>query len=311
MPSVAEALRQHADGYLAEFSTRMPIQHKRVLAAITRCRTGELGHLHYECDVCGRDALGRSKLRKPSLSQLPVGQDATLAGQADRPVVAGALLSRHVHGARGAADDRPRQPASLLQSTVRRRQPDDSRAGVGKAVHRHRSDWVLWRAAHLGPRLTVYHPHVHFVVPGGGVSPDGSRWQAGPENFLLPEKAASIVYRAKFRDAMREAGLLEDVQATAPEVWQQPWVVDVEPVGDGRAALKYLAPYVNRVAISNNRIESVDETSVTYRLTPTGSQRAISRPVPATNSSAGFCSTRCRTTFRSCATMASPARTAS
>ena len=54
-----------------------------------------------------------------------------------------------------------------------------------------------------GRDFTVYHPHVHFVVPGGGVSEDGSRWQAGPANFLLPEKAASTVYRAKFRDAMK------------------------------------------------------------------------------------------------------------
>ena len=58
---------------------------------------------------------------------------------------------------------------------------------------------------------SVYHPHVHFVVPGGGVSADGSRWQAGPANFLLPEKAASIVYRAKFRAAICEAGLLDQI----------------------------------------------------------------------------------------------------
>jgi hypothetical protein len=123
---------------------------------------------------------------------------------------------------------------------------------------------------------TVYHPHVHFVVPGGGVSQDGSRWQAGPDNFLLPEKAASTVYRAKFRDAMREAGVFEQID---PEVWKQNWVVDVEAVGDGRATLKYLAPYVYRVAISNNRIDAVDKASVTYRVTPTGSIRSRTRRV--------------------------------
>jgi len=85
----------------------------------------------------------------------------------------------------------------------------------------------------------VNHPHVHFVVSGGGVSQDGSRWQGGPHNFLLPEKAASIVYRAKFRDALREAGLRERVD---PDVWKQTWVVDVEAVGYGRATLKHRAP---------------------------------------------------------------------
>lgn len=91
-------------------------------------------------------------------------------------------------------------------------------------------------------------------MPGGGVSADGSRWQAGPANFLLPEKAASTVYRAKFREAMSQAGLLDEIDASAGKhVWKQPWVVDVEAVGDGRATLKYLAPYVYRAAISNNR----------------------------------------------------------
>ncbi len=71
---------------------------------------------------------------------------------------------------------------------------------------------------------------------------------------------------------MREADLLPEINAVAPEVWTQKWVVDVEAVGDGRATLNYLAPYVYRVAISNNRIVAVDESSVTYRFTPTGSQ---------------------------------------
>jgi hypothetical protein len=139
-----------------------------------------------------------------------------------------------------------------------------------------------------GRDFTVYHPHVHFVVPGGGVSQDGTRWQASPANFLLPEKAASMVYRAKFRDAMREAGLLDEINAVAPEVWTQQWVVDVEPVGDGRATLKYLAPYVYRVAITNNRIVAVDESSVNYQSTPSGSQQPVTRRVPGNEFVRGF-----------------------
>ncbi len=75
-------------------------------------------------------------------------------------------------------------------------------------------------------------------------------------------------------DAMREAGLLDEINSLAPAVWQQKWVVDVQPAGDVRAALKYLAPCVYRVAISNNRrpiygqCRAVDESSVTYRFTP-------------------------------------------
>ena len=106
MPSVADALRQHADGYLRLYGERMPTEHKRVLAAIIRCRTGALGSLRYDCRSCRRTHwVGRSCGNRhcPNMS---VGQDPSLAGQANRSAVAGALLSGHVYGARGAAEDR-------------------------------------------------------------------------------------------------------------------------------------------------------------------------------------------------------------
>jgi hypothetical protein len=91
---------------------------------------------------------------------------------------------------------------------------------------------------------------------------DGTQWLSSPTNFLFPESAASLIYRAKFRDAMKAAGLYDSIDS---RVWQQHWQVDVLPVADRRAELKYLAPYVFRVAISDNRIEQVTDTHVTYR----------------------------------------------
>ena len=87
----------------------------------------------------------------------------------------------------------------------------------------------------------VYHPHVHFVVPGGGVSNDGTTWLSTPTNFLFAEAAAFRIYRQKMREALRAVGLEKNVD---PSVWHRFWSVDVEPVHDGRAVLKYLAPYV-------------------------------------------------------------------
>ena len=274
MPTVADALRQHADGYLRRYGGRMPSEHKRVLAVITRCRTGELGHLRYECDSCRRTHwVGRSCgnrhcpncqsdktgvwLAKRTAALLPVPYFLVTftVPQALRKIVRANQRVGYQ-----ALFDAGSQTIRALASGPRFIGTD--RLGFFGALH-------TW-----GRDLTVYHPHVHIVVPGGGVSADGSRWQAGPANFLLPEKAASIVYRAKFREAMREAGLLDQIDQI---VWKQKWVVDVEAVGDGRAALKYLAPYVYRAAISNHRIVNVDKSSVTYRVTPSGSTRSISR----------------------------------
>ncbi len=193
MPSVAEALRQHADGYLNLYADRMPSEHKRVLAAITRCRTGELGHLHYECRSCrcthwvGRSCGNRHCpncqsdktqvwLAKRTAELLPVPYylvTFTLPEALRKCVRANQRVCYQ------AIFDAGSETIRALASGERFIGTD--RLGFFGALH-------TW-----GRDFTVYHPHVHFVVPGGGVSQDGSRWQAGPANFLLPEKAASTV----------------------------------------------------------------------------------------------------------------------
>ena len=92
------------------------------------------------------------------------------------------------------------------------------------------------------------------------------------KNFLLPVKALSKIFRAKFRDALRQDPCFADIPAS---VWEQEWVVHCQPVGNGVGALKYLAPYIFRVAISNNRILKLSNGKVTfrYRASDTGKLR--------------------------------------
>ncbi len=87
---------------------------------------------------------------------------------------------------------------------------------------------------------------------------------------------------------MRTAGLEQAFQQADAAAWFKPWTVDVQAVGNGEAALKYLAPYVNRVAISNNRIEAVGENSVTYRFTPSGTSQSRTRTVSGHEFIRGF-----------------------
>jgi hypothetical protein len=87
---------------------------------------------------------------------------------------------------------------------------------------------------------------------------------------------------------MRQAGLEEAFKRADAKAWFAPWTGDVQPVGNGRAALKHLAPYVNRVAISNNRIVAVDEQNVTFNYTPSGTQRKIERTVTGQEFVRGF-----------------------
>ncbi len=131
----------------------------------------------------------------------------------------------------------------------------------------------------------IFHPHVHFIVPCGGVSEDGRKWLATPSTFLFPEAVASPIYRQKFREILRAAGLEKNVD---PSVWHKWWEVNVKPVSDGRAVLKYLAPYVFRVAISDNRILECTDETVTFKYTPSGTRTVKTRKVTGVKFVRGF-----------------------
>jgi hypothetical protein len=107
-----------------------------------------------------------------------------------------------------------------------------------------------------------FHPHVHYLVPAIGVTSDGTIRRPRNPAFLVPLKALAILFRAKLRAALRQTDWYGQVPA---QTWRQAWVVDCRPVGSGEAALKYLAPYIFRVALSNKRIVSMQDGRVTFR----------------------------------------------
>lgn len=115
---------------------------------------------------------------------------------------------------------------------------------------------------HTWTRDLRYHPHVHYLVPGGGLSPQGRSWRFSQKKFLLPVKALSKIFRAKFRDALAAAGLFDQVPSS---VWQKDWVVHSKPAGRGREVLRYFAPYIYRVAITNRRLLGLEDNQVSFR----------------------------------------------
>jgi endogenous inhibitor of DNA gyrase (YacG/DUF329 family) len=130
---------------------------------------------------------------------------------------------------------------------------------------------------HTWTRKLLYHPHVHFLALAGGLTNDGQRWRPARTTFLLPVKALSRLFRAKFRAALRRSPLFDQIPRT---VWAQEWVVHCQPVGNGRRAFKYLAPYIFRVALCNNRLVRLADDQVTfrYRTSDTGQTRLCTLP---------------------------------
>ena len=120
-----------------------------------------------------------------------------------------------------------------------------------------------------------YHPHVHFLVPGGGLSTDGRR---GYAPRITSSSTSNRCPGSSGQDARWPAQ--GGIARTSPdETWRQDWVVDCRPVGKGESALKYLAPYVFRVALSNKRILKVQDGQVTFRYQDGETKRQ--RPVHA------------------------------
>lgn len=137
---------------------------------------------------------------------------------------------------------------------------------------------------HTWGRNLSYHPHLHYLVPAGSLAADRKTWLPTRTNFLLPVKALSRIFRAKFRDALRKTHCFALVPAA---VWEQEWVVPCQPVGTGVTALKVSGPIHPvaqqcrfRVAISNSRILKLADDQVTfrYRTSDTGKLRTCTLP---------------------------------
>jgi hypothetical protein len=115
---------------------------------------------------------------------------------------------------------------------------------------------------HTWSRDISYHPHVHYIITGGGLSQD--MWLASKNNFILSVKALSKIFKAKFRDELKRTvpALFNSIPS---KVWKDNLVVNSIPVGNGSHAMKYLAQYIFRVAISNNKILAYENDMVTFK----------------------------------------------
>ena len=116
---------------------------------------------------------------------------------------------------------------------------------------------------HPWTRDLASHPHVHSLVPGGGLSPEGAQWLS-PRSaaWLVPVRALSRLFRGKFQAALTTTGLATHVP---PQVWRKDWVTHCQPAGTGTEVLTYFAPYIYRIALTNNRLETLEDGHVTFR----------------------------------------------
>jgi hypothetical protein len=239
----------------------MPENHRKVLNAMIGCRDGSFGHHLYYCEGCGRTHAVPCACGNRHCPNCQHGKsDQWLHRQTER------LLPCHYFLVTFTVPE-PLRPFVRQHQKIAYDALFDAAAGALKKLARDErfvgADQIgFFGVLHTWGRQLQYNPHIHFVVPGGGLSAQRDRWVPARQDLFVHVRPLSVLYRAKFRDAMAAAGLLEMID---PELWTTPWNTHAKLVGSGEHALKYAAAYVFRVAISNNRIVQVDQGQITFR----------------------------------------------
>jgi hypothetical protein len=266
MIELAEIFRRYGPRYRAKFGERMLPSHRQAMRDIEQCRTEALGGHVFHCDHCDetRYSYHSCKSRHCPKCQNAAGQQ-WLERQQDLLLPVPYFLVTFTLPTELREITRRHQ--KLIYTLLFR----TSAAALQQLAQDPRfvgGQIGMVGVLHTWTRDLTYHPHVHYLVPGGGLAPDGQTWLPSRQDFLVHVRPLGRLFRAKFRGALQKTGLFDLVPA---ETWTKEWVVHCQPVGSGANALKYLAPYIWRVAISasgtcrNNRIVKLADDQVTFR----------------------------------------------
>jgi len=276
---VADVVRQYGAAYLARYGSSLSPEQHRALRAIAVCRTAALGGHATQCEQCGHLEITYNSCGNRHCPKCPGrAQAAWLAAREadllDVPYVH--VVVTLPHPLSPLALQNPRVMYNLLFQAVA-----ETLLTVARDPHHLGAEIGFLAVLHTWGQTLHHHPHLHCVVPGGGLSPDGTQWRACRPTFFLPVRVLSRVFRRLFLTGLQQtytAGALTCEghcrPLTDPTRWQQflrplrttDWVVYAKPpVGGPEPVLKYLARYTHRVAITNRRLLALEEGRVTFR----------------------------------------------
>ena len=278
-PTVADVFRRDGDAYRNQAGSSLPMAHRRVMSAIEQCRTAALGGHVEQCDRCAHTRIWYNSCRNrhcPSCQSL-----ARAAWIEDR--TADLLDTEYFHvvfTVPQAIADLAAQNKSVVYGILFRATAETLRTIAGDPQHLG-AEIGFFAVLHTWGQTLVHHPHVHCVVPGGGLSPDGARWIACRPGFFLSVRVLSRLFRRLFLTQLHaafDAGALQFfasleslrdraafLQHLAP-ARRAEWVVYAKPPFAGpQQVLDYVGRYTHRVAISNNRLLDMDDGHVRFR----------------------------------------------
>jgi hypothetical protein len=265
---LADIFRRYGPAYRQKYAKRLLPSHRRAMSAIEHCRTEILGGQLYSCPQCNqlRYSYHSCRNRHCPKCQNDKAQEWLQAQQNLLLPVPYFMLTFTIPAAlRPIARSHQTLFYNLLFRT------SAAAAQLLALDPRFLGGQIgMLGVLHTWGRNLSYHPHVHYLVPAGSLATDTLTWLPAHQRFLFPVKALSRIFRGKFLHALLKSPLANSIPDSVwPKVpalpGKQEWVVHCKPVGNGSTALKYLAPYIFRVALSNRRLVKLENDQVTFR----------------------------------------------
>lgn len=254
---LASIVHQYHEAFLAKYGPRLLPAHRNALDAILQCRTPQGGEIHLRCTAC--DQLRRHP-RSCGHRSCPQCQNHEASLWLDRqrakllPVEYFLVTFTLPHELRALAWGHQTLIYNRLFSTASSTLKD-----FGLNPKHLGADVGLTAVLHTHSRRLEYHPHLHVIVPAGGVDQAKRQWKKKKGRYLFNAFALAKVFRARFLDQMNRAGL------TIPKASPEKWVVHCKHVGKGRPALEYLSRYLYRGVLSEKNLVANQEGKVTFR----------------------------------------------
>ena len=260
---LADVVRRFKDRYVARFGHLMMPSQKKALADIAACMTAQMGGHQYQCRDCDHRFWVYHGCRNRACPACHGGRmrDWLQARQAELlPCDYYHIVATVPEEIRHLFLSDQKFMYALFMKTVARAVIDLTR----DRKYLGATPGILM-VLHTWTRQMHYHPHVHLLVTGGGVSDDRQSWCEPPGAFLVPVKALSKLIAARFRDALKKAKP-EAFRSLPRKTWKQPWCSFSKHYGRAKkAVVEYLARYAFRIAITNARIVAMDDTHVTFK----------------------------------------------
>ena len=276
---VADVFRQHGEAFLKRWGHTLSPQQRRALRDIGACRTAALGGHVEQCDDCRHQVIAYNSCRNRHCPKCQsTARDHWLAGRARELLP---VPYCHVTFTVPA----PLKPLTLqnqqLMYGLLFRAVSQTLLEIAADPRRLGAQIGFLAVLHTWSQNLLHHPHIHCVVPAGGIAPDGSRWIPCRPKFFLPVEVLSQMFRGKFLALLRDAfadgklqfhgQLIPLRQSIRFHAWLRElksikWVVHAKPpFGEAGHVLQYLARYTHRVAISNGRLLRLENGQVTFR----------------------------------------------